>query len=313
VIPFPLGLKVAAVRAVQQILVSVRMGIKKVDIGAHELVSRVHDLPTLPTVIGRINAEMEKESLTAASLAATVSEDSSLASMVLKIANSAYYGLVKEVDTVERAITVLGMETVRSLAMGLSAFALFEKDPTGVMDLEGLWHHTLACAVAAARILKGTGLQDRGFLSGLLHDIGKVVMAHILPDETIMVIGQMRDTGMRQSAVEEDAFGFSHARIGGILADKWHFPELYGRAIRFHHDPSRLSANKSDPETVKVLAAVHVANKMVKLLGLGVSTDPQSDRVDQGCFRLLGLDRDAMKGMAGGIRKDFAAMLEVWS
>ncbi len=286
---------------------------KKVDIGAHELVGRVHDLPTLPAVIGRINAEMGKESLTAASLAAIVSEDSSLASLVLKVANSAYYGLVREVDTVERAITVLGMETVRNLAMGISAFALFERDPTGVMDLEGLWRHTLACAVAAAGILKPAGLQDKGFLSGLLHDIGKVVMAHILPDETVMVIGQMRDSGLRQSAVEQEVFGFSHARIGGILADRWQFPEVYGRAIRFHHEPSRLNPEKSDPAALRVVNAVHVANKMVKLLGLGKSTDPKSDTVGKEALRSIGIGAAALKGMAGTIRKEFHAMLEVWS
>lgn len=285
---------------------------RKVDIGAHELVGRVHELPTLPAVIGRINAEMGKESLTAASLAAIVSEDAPLASMVLKVANSAYYGLVKEVDTVERAITVLGMETVRNLAMGISAFALFEKDPTGVMDLDGLWRHTLACAVAAAGILGSAGLQDKGFLAGLLHDIGKVVMAHILPDETIMVIGQMRDSGLRQSAVEEEVFGFTHARIGAILADKWQFPEVYGRAIRYHHEPSRLAASKADPDTVRVLASVHVANKMVKLLGLGASTDPRSDKIDPACFRAIGMTPESLKKMAGPVKKEFSAMLEVW-
>ncbi len=289
------------------------MSDKKVDIGAHELVERVQELPTLPAVIGRINAEMAKESLTSASLGVIVAEDASLAAMVLKLANSAYYGLVKQVDSVERAITVLGMDTVRNLAMGVSAFSLFKKDPTGVIDIEGLWHHTLACGTASARLLRGAELQDKGFLAGLLHDLGKVIMAHILSDETIMVLGMMHDTGQRQSDVEREVFGFDHARIGSLLADKWHFPEIYSRAIRFHHDPSRISEKKIDPETRMVMAAVHVANKMVKLIGLGRSTDPACDRVDPRYWKMLGLDRGALKTVGLEIEKEFAVMLEVWS
>ncbi len=286
---------------------------KKVDIGAHELVDRVHDLPTLPVVIGRINAEMARESLTSGSLGAIISEDASLASMVLRLANSAYYGLVKQVDSVERAITVLGMDAVRNMAMGVSAFSLFKKDPTGVMDIDGLWRHTLGCAVAGGRLLRGVGLEDKGFLSGLLHDLGKIIIANILSDETIMVLGVMADTGQRKSEVEREVFGFDHARVGGLLADKWHFPEVYSRAIRFHHDPSRLSEKKSDPETRTVLAAVHVANKMAKLLGLGRSTDPATDQVDPGYWKKLGLDKSTLKAMGGEIEKEFHAMLEVWS
>jgi len=286
---------------------------KKVDIGAHELVDRVNELPTLPAVIGRINAEMARESLTSVSLAKIIVEDASLASMILKLANSAYYGLVKQVDTVDRAITVLGMEAVRNLAMGVSAFSLFKNDPTGVMDIDGLWHYTLACAVATGRLLRGAGLEDKGFLAGLLHDLGKVIIAHILPDETIMVLGMMKDTGQRQGEVEREVFGFDHARIGSLLADKWHFPEVYSRAIRFHHDPSRLSEDKSDPETRKVLAAVHVANKMVKLLKLGKSTDPACDHVDPSSWKNLGLDKQALKTMGAAIEKEYQVMLEVWS
>ena len=276
-----------------------------------DIVDELQELPTLPTVVARINEEMNRESLTAKSLGTIIAEDTSLTAKLLKLANSAYYGLVREVDSIDRAITVLGLHTVRSLALSIS-LAKFFKEKTEIFDLRELWHHSLGTAIAAKNIIfiSSPNLAEQAFISGLLHDLGKIALILNNPNEMAQIIRLMRETEKRQSVLEKEIIGFHHARVGAALAHRWNFPTAYVNAIKYHHSPSDLKTDNLDER--KLVIAVHIGNKAAKIKQIGSSTDPRSDYIETKYFKLLNIPKEELPHLFQAIWKDYGTIMEDW-
>ncbi|MCK5226841.1 MAG: HDOD domain-containing protein, partial [Desulfobulbaceae bacterium] len=133
-----------------------------------KILEKTGDMPTLPSVAARINSEMLKESLTARRLGAIISEDAALTAKILRLANSAFYGLSSQVVSVEKAIIILGFNAVKNLALSISIYSFFRKGIKTNIDVQGLWNHCLGCAVAAKILVEKTDkrLGDDAFLFG---------------------------------------------------------------------------------------------------------------------------------------------------
>jgi len=280
----------------------------------NDLIEKVGDLPTLPTVVARINHEMENESLTAHGLGTIISEDASLTAKILRLSNSAFYGMPKQISSIDKAVTILGFDTVKNLALSLSVYSLFKDKKETAIDVLGLWNHSLACAVCTKILIAKTRsqLKEEAFLFGILHDIGKVVLIdnNLVGMENVIEIS--RERGITQNEAEIEVFGFNHQRIGAALLKKWKFPDSIVNGIKLHHD---LPPETKDlpPDTISLTRALCVGNQMAKALSLGRSTNPNRRDIPEIMWKFLNIRRDELAGLSSKIKDDYHTIQKDWA
>ncbi|MFH1487518.1 MAG: HDOD domain-containing protein, partial [Pseudomonadota bacterium] len=185
-------------------------------------------IPTLPVVVDNVLNAAKDDRTSAKDLARFISNDQAIANKILRLANSAYYGMIKEIDSISRAITVIGFNEVVSITIGMSTINAFqEKDFHGVLDIKDLWMHSICCAMMTRQIAKNTGKgqPEQYFLTGLLHDMGKVVFAIYLPEEYAEVLKEAKESGTPLFRKEKEMMGIDHAGLTGILMERWSFPD----------------------------------------------------------------------------------------
>ena len=228
-----------------------------------QVVKRVRDLPSLPSIVLDLIASFEREDVDATTLAEKMSRDQALAAKTLRLANSSFYGLPAKVRTVRQAIVVLGFDSARSLAVAGSVIETFSGSTFRRVDVAGFWRHSIAAALCAKNLARHAGLdQDYAFIAGLLHDIGRLVLASSFPDEYAQAVDYCEREDMAMNEAELRVLGVDHQRIGELLAEAWKFPPVIRRAIGQHHAPDM-------DELGDVPGVVHAANAMVQALDLG--------------------------------------------
>lgn len=271
-------------------------------------IERLGTLGTLPAVAEKINETVAQESCTPALLASIIEKDAALTAKVLKLANSSFYGLSRRVDTIPRAITVLGFNMVRDTALTVSVYRLFAGRSTDGYDVEGLWLHSLACAVAARCLAAplGAGAAQQAFLGGVLHDIGTLLMIRIFPEQMQAVCGSKR-TAEYLLAMERDTIGTTHPEIGALAAESWHFPSSLVELIRFHHRP--LAARNASCS----VAAVYAGNEIVKAMNLGRAASFYVSTVDPQVWQMLNIRAADMPQLIRAIARDFETARELFT
>lgn len=278
-----------------------------------EIIAKIGNLPSLPTVAARINAEMENENLSATLLGAIIAEDPALASRMLRLANSAFYGMPRQIASIERAVMVLGFDTVRSLAMSISIFSFFQKGICPGIDVIGLWNHSLGVAVSARLLVMRTSpkLAEQAFLLGIVHDIGKIALISQCLNDMEEVYRSIGQEGFSQEEAEMKVLGFTHQKLGSHLVDEWKFPALFVTGVKLHHDLPPVLKN-SDQDTAQLTRALCVANQLAKALALGVSTNPNRDKIPAILWGQLGFDRQDLPGLSAAAREDYQRIIQSW-
>jgi len=229
------------------------------------VISRIHNLPTPAVVFNQINKVINNPNTSAYDVAAIISEDPAISVKVLKLTNSAFYGIPRTVINIKQAIVILGLEAVKSLVLSASVFDMFARNQIDKEYQEEFWRHSLACAFTSRIIARSfktkTLLEGEVFFSaGLLHDIGKLVICGFMPQEHRAIKEIMERENLQAHQAEDRIFGFNHAHIGSVLAETWHLPEKLQNAIRFHHSPEDSPINKEQNYII------HFANYLSKLL-----------------------------------------------
>lgn len=201
-----------------------------------------------------------------------IMQDAALASKVLRTANSAYYGGNGRITTVSRAIAVLGMNTIRTIVMSLSFHAMVHaRQRRSHFNRQEYWRHSLATAIAGRVLarLKRYKWDEEIFLSGLLHDIGKLIADQFLSEEMDVFTSRMADftSGSMEDVLdlESKTLGTTHVELGEYAARKWNLPEAIRIGIAFHHHPGKVEG-----EYFEVAAIVHAANCLVSQAEIGV-------------------------------------------
>ncbi|MHB1378625.1 MAG: HDOD domain-containing protein [Desulfurivibrionaceae bacterium] len=284
-----------------------------------DFLKKVKDLPTISAVANEINVSDKNDSLTAKSLGVIITRDPALTATVLKLANSAYYGMAREITSIERAVTVLGFDTIKHLALAISVFHVFKSQEGQLLDLKDLWYHSLGTGLAAKHLALRSPmlacdktLPEQAFICGILHDIGKIAFAQNLPAEMAEILKQTRSGTTAQYEIEKTILGFNHQRAGQAMAELWNFPEDYQTVIRLHHAPSA-AAIGDNPKVAALVMAVYLANKIAKALHLGESTDPHMTKVTPDDLRNLGISKQTLPEVIQQIRGEYAQCLEAWS
>jgi len=226
------------------------------------LIGRMDRLPSLPSIYMEIVEEMQNPGVTLEEIGATLSKDLGMTAKVLKLANSAFFGLRHEVSSPAEALTYLGVDTVKSLVLTVQAFSQFEGGQLKDFPFQRLWSHSLTVATAAnliARMEAGDlKLAQEAFAAGMLHDLGKLILAFNFPDAYSRVLKDCQQRKLPLCEIERDAFEADHATVGGYLLGLWGLPVPVVEAIALHHEPA-----KSPTMSFCPLTAVYAANMLV--------------------------------------------------
>jgi putative nucleotidyltransferase with HDIG domain len=255
-----------------------------------KLVQGIEGLVTLPDVFIRINRLVEDPDSSTADIAKAVSQDPSFTVRLLRVANSPFYGFSSSIDTVSRAVAVIGTGQIRSLALATSVARSFSGLPNGLVSMDNFWHHSLYCALIARILAKQIHKCDTEavFTAGLLHDIGELVIFNRLPEQAGKALELVLDSAdaLPVYQAERQMMGFDHAQVGGELARQWNLPPLLEECIARHHDVA--NARRYPLET----AVVHIAN-VLALLAEVDSTDPDDvEPIDPLAWDITGLDAE---------------------
>lgn len=244
-----------------------------IDNKVKQVISNIRNLPTPPIVFHQIQKVINDPKCSATQIAAILAEDPAMSVKVLKLTNSAFYGLSQEVESVKQAVVIVGMEAIKNLVLSASILDMFKGKEFDQEYQEQFWRHSLATAFGSrllARKLKARGIvdPDTAFSAGLLHDIGKIIMVCFLPKEYAQVReAKIADPVAQDHTIETRVLGYDHAQVGALLAQQWKLPHKLSEAIVHHHCPEN-----SPPEDA-VAYVVHIANF--------VSQKTFSDRLEQ--------------------------------
>jgi putative nucleotidyltransferase with HDIG domain len=208
-----------------------------------DLIKNNLSIPTLPDVVLRINQLIENPDAGTAEIGALVSEDAPLAAKVLRIANSAYYGLSGECVSTAHASTVLGVKVLKNIVTQVAVinqFSHLDDDPD--FSIAALWDHASftahLCSKLAehAKVLRAFTPEEL-YVCGLLHDVGKVVLLDALGDKYLDLARKAREEGHALYQVERAGLGFTHCDVGSVVANRWGLPDQISKAIQYHHGP----------------------------------------------------------------------------
>ena len=254
---------------------------------AIELVRDVGGLVTLPNVFIRINQLVEDPNSSIADIAKAVSQDPSFTVRLLRVANSSFYGFSSTIDTVTKAVSVIGTSQVRNLALSMSVASSFAGLPNNLVSMANFWRHSLYCALVARILARQAGRCDPEamFTAGLLHDIGELVIFNRLPEQAkeslLLVMDNMDELPVYQA--EQQIIGFDHAQVGGELARQWNLPPLLAECIAYHHSIGE--AQRYPRET----ALVHLANILAMMAELDTLEPGDVSPVDPRAWEITGL------------------------
>ena len=219
-------------------------------------------LPSLPEVVMQLQERIQSDSGSAQDMAEIISRDVGLSASLLRMVNSAFFSLPSQIETISRAVTVLGTRQLSVMALGTSVMGLFKEAPVKDLDMERFWRHSIACGLVARAVAQRKGLEEpeRFFVAGLLHDLGRPAMFSALEDKARAVMA--RAASQMLAPAEQEVFGFNHARYGSMLLRKWNFPFFIVMAVLHHHD--------TDKAVEHIQAGVvHVADVTAQALGYG--------------------------------------------
>ena len=270
-----------------------------------QVVSNIRNLPTPPIVFNQIQNALSQPNISAGQIAAILSEDPAMSAKVLKLTNSAFYGLAREVESVKQAVVVIGLEAVRNLVLSASVLEMFTGDTIDPSYQQQYWRHSLATASASrilAKQMKSKAMfdSDSAFSAGLLHDIGKMVIACYLPNEFMQISAKRKEEPTAPDfIIEEQILGYTHAQIGGYLATQWKLPAKLSHAIIFHHRPELCPIDDLSP------FIVHVANYIAKKTFYDDSEQYLTGTIDDKVLEKLGFTEYDLDQLAEPLRNEF--------
>lgn len=256
----------------------------------------------MPVSVQRLGQEFAKPGVTVDSIGHIIETDPAMSARILRLANSAAYGFPRRIASVNHAIVLLGLNVIKGVALSGAVFEIAKS-----RNVDELWTHSL-CVATAARLLAaphGRKVEEIVFTAGLLHDIGKVVLHASLPREMAQVgqVTRMRDLYAYQA--EMQVLGFSHTDVASWVLDDWQIPDVVKDAIIHHHYPDQAVTAKIES------AIVHIADILVKALGIGNSGDDLVPPVSHNAWNALNLDLKTFAAQTAAIAPQLEALKDI--
>lgn len=263
-----------------------------VDLRSLEIkVARSENLPVLPQIVSQVLKLVDDPDASPKQLESIIERDPAITAKILRVANSSYYGL-NQVNSIARAISVLGMNQIRSLVISVAYQQVIGgRNQSQLFSKLEFWKHSLATATAA-RILgkmRNPLKSEELYGAGMMHDVGLLVMDRFCPELLDQAIKYASDTGMKLHEAEQFLFGFDHAQVGGILADKWQLEGMMKAAIVYHHDPDM------DDEFQDLTYFIVAANAMAHQCGFKNNAPRSCAEVPPRAIEVLGMPEEQLE------------------
>ena len=226
-----------------------------------KIVSQIDSLPSMPAIYTEIVAEMQSPDPSIRKVGEIISRDASMTAKILQIVNSVFFGLSRKINSTQQAVMLLGLETIKSLVLSVKIFSEFSQKKFSWFNIDELFNHSMSVSCFAQAIVKNEKM-DRDLISnslmaGILHDLGKLILATNFPKPYREVLTAAQNSGHNLWDLEYETFGTSHAEIGAYLMGLWNLENQIIEAIAFHHRPA-----KSMAQDMGLLTAVHIGNAL---------------------------------------------------
>lgn len=274
---------------------------------AQRLVDGVTQVASLPEIYFKIEAALEDPRTSNQNIADILSGDSALTARMLRLANSSFFNFPGRIQNVTQAITIIGMRQLREVVLASSIVGVFKDVPDDLVDMDQFWRHSIGCGVACRVMatLRRESNIETAFVTGLLHDIGRLVLYKERPTDMGQLIEQCRiDNGLLHVA-EQAHFGFDHAEVGGLLLQEWRLPKRLVESTFHHHRPERAKDYGAES------ALVHVGNILTSALQLGSSGEHFVTPLSGDAWTQLGLAPSAIDLIVPEMEKQYTVAVDM--
>lgn len=264
----------------------------------------IKDMPSLPTSVSKVLNLCNNPQISPADLNYVISLDPVLVGRVLKLLNSAYYGLNQRVTNLVRAIIMLGINTIKNLALSSAIMGILPKDKRYQgLDMEGFWRHSLCVGTATKLLAKQRGVDPKQleeyFTAGLLHDIGKIPLNAVLSKDYMVAVTDADREQLSLYQVESKTLGINHCDVGATIVKAWQLPGPVGETIMFHHNLAAYPGSHSD-----ILSCVAVANHFASEREVGFSGDRYPIKPDGWVWQSLGVGDDVLEAIEKAVNEE---------
>ncbi len=271
------------------------------------LLSQRINLVALPQLVVQLQEAINSPKASADDIAKIISNDVKLTASLLRLVNSPLYGLATRIETVSRAVAIIGLRPLASLAMGATLLSGFNRQMHNEA-MEQFWLHSIACATIAKRLAEQTNRQEpeRYFVDGLLHDIGRLFILGGFPENAEAVYNYASAMGMSLHEAENALIGFSHVDIGGRILEKWNLSEATTAAVRLHHTPEAQPESPFDDQHI-----IHLADAIAKALGYHARGDFYVPKVSNFSWTKLGLGLNRMDDIIANLNLEIETVAHI--
>ncbi|MFH1700058.1 MAG: HDOD domain-containing protein [Candidatus Zixiibacteriota bacterium] len=273
------------------------------------VIGGVNNLPTPPIVFSQIQKVLNNPNTSAFDIAAILQEDPAISAKVLKLTNSAYYGLAKEIESVRQAVVIVGLEAIKNLVLSASIFEAFSNCQLDKEFQDTFWRHSLGTAFAARlfayKLRANMGFEaESAFSAGMLHDIGKMVISVFMRDEAKW-LDELKEQkpDLPDHALEQEVLGYNHAQIGSLLARQWILPHKLQETIMYHHFPQLA---ESDNNNLPYL--IHISDYLAHYT---FDFDPEEEEefkesLQDGVLNYVGTSLNSLLSFSPSLREEYS-------
>ena len=262
-----------------------------------KILSLLKSFPSMPGAAVKLLLLMDDPDINVAQIEAILGQDPGLMANILKLANSAYFGMPAKVGSIKQAVLILGLKRLVQIVIASCVSAIMDKPVLGY-DLPpgALWYHSIGVSVAAEGLMKELKINaaEEIFTAALLHDVGKLVVGGLI-DNDFKKMKKSLSQGMSFEEAEIVALGTNHAEVGAQILQQWSLPPVIVNAVRWHHSPE--SADSADT----MLDIIHVANVLCLMIGVGVGRDGLQYEPSEEVVGRLGLEQYHLENVASQV------------
>ncbi len=269
----------------------------------NHFIEDVAALVSPPEVWVRLNEVVNDPHSSASDVAEITARDTALAARILKVVNSPFYNFPSRVDTISRAVTILGTNDLFALATAVSAAKVFANIPSELVKPENFWRHSICTGLAARKLAKRCGVlrPERLYVAGLLHDVGSLILYYKFPSKVTAVLLASAGDEEVLARVEQEMFGFDHAEIGGALLELWNLPPSLLAAVRYHHEPENATDSRIEAALVHIGSVTANRTGGAAFLNDAPETETQVDPI---VWNITQLERNAMDEISRELRDE---------
>lgn len=249
------------------------------------LIDRTSTVYSLPLFYDRLNEAINHPRTSIDDIGKIITEDQGLTARLLRLANSPMFGYFGKVDSISKAVTIIGTQQLRDLALAASVMGIFKGIPEELMSMATFWRHSIACGIIARALAtwRREANVERFFVAGMLHDVGQLIMATVLGDLVRQMIEETQAEEALYFDVELKRIGFDHAEAGGTLLKEWKIPANIADPVAFHHRPSRAEQFPME------VSLIHLSDIICQAFELGQSCERFVPPLDGAAWDRLGM------------------------